>query len=626
MGFETAYQSDSAARMSRLPPYPELNWRNDGTPEAAAHGDIYYTVESGLEETREVFLKGCGLPERWSGREQFTIAELGFGTGLNFLATWELWETHKPSPTARLHFVSFEGYPLERDDAARALSNWPEITPYTEKLLAKWPHRARGIRRINWPGDGVSLTLHIDDIARALPASRFAADAWFLDGFSPAKNADMWDTSLYPLIAERSAQGTSAGTYTVAGHVRRGLSEAGFEVSKKPGHGRKRERLEAVFQGIRKEAWDHYGIRPSSTPPKRAAILGAGIAGMCLADALSRRGADVSIYDPADELASSASGNPLALVMPRLDAEDNTTARLLIDAYLHARSFYAGLPGAEFGDVRQMPRDEKDAARFAKVLADPPLPLEDLEAIAGGGLMHKNAMILRPKEVIEALKSRSGVALQLGTLRNPAKLLDEGFDAVILANGMAANEQAPWLSLLPKLGQVEHLKDVSRTAPAAIASGHYAITTGTERLWGATFEASGDARISDAARAENDEKLRVLAPWMASEARTRDQTSRASIRATTADRLPIVGAFPDAKKAQEIFAPMAKGQSANAHAPLIDGVYMVTGLGTRGFTWAPWLADILAAQMFGEPAPATQKTLEAIAPMRLLLRAIKRRR
>lgn len=610
--------------MSRLPPHPKLNWRDDGTPEASAHDDIYYTIESGLEETREVFLTGCDLPERWIGREQITIAELGFGTGLNFLALWQLWEQFRPSPAAQLHFVSFEGFPLDREDAARALSNWDELSPFADELLRKWPHRARGIRRIDWPASNISLTLHIDDIARALPASRFKADAWFLDGFSPAKNAAMWDASLYPLIAERSSPGAAIGTYTVAGHVRRGLSEAGFKVQKMPGHGRKRERLEAEFEGKLPVCRDPHGFRSPSTTPKTVAILGTGIAGLCTAEALSRRGIAVTVFDPAPKSASGASGNPLALVMPRLDAEDNTTARLLIDAYLHARQFYSGVPGAETGDVRQMPRDEKDTARFAKVLADPPFPLEDLEAIAGGGMLHKNAVILRPAEIIKNLASLSKISTELGKPPPSLEQLTRTFDAVIFANGMATNETAPWLNLKPKLGQVEHVAGASRTNAAAIASGHYAITTGTERLWGATFEASGEVRTSNAARAENNEKLKMLAPWMASESKKAMQTSRASVRATTADRLPIAGALPNHKAALDLFAPLSKGQAVDANAPLVEQIYIMTGLGTRGFTWAPWLADILAAQLCSEPPPATQKTLEAIAPMRLIIRSIKR--
>ena len=233
-------------------------------------------------------------------------------------------------------------------------------------------------------------------------------------------------------------------------------------------------------------------------------------------------------------------------------------------------------------------------------------------------------MILRPKVIIEKLRPHPGLTVELGKVRRRSELLEAGFDSVVFANGMEANELAPWLNMKPKLGQVEHLSDAPRTATAAIASGHYAITTETERLWGATFEASGDAQITAAAQAENNTKLKSLAPWIATEAKSRQQESRASIRATTADRLPIVGALPDHDVAREIFHPLEKGQSVDAHAPLSPNTYLMTGLGTRGFTWAPWLADIVASQMFGEPAPATQKALEAIAPMRLILRAIKR--
>jgi len=609
--------------VTRLPPLPELNWKDDGTPEATAHGDIYFSRDGGLDETRAVFLAGNGLPERWTGRERFTIAELGFGTGLNFLAAWQMWLAHRPSPTAHLHFVSFEGFPLDAADAARALTAWPELAPLSEKLTQKWPHRARGVRRIDWPEDGISLTLHIDEIAAALPASRLKADAWFLDGFSPAKNTAMWDDAIYPLIAKRSATGATIGTYTVAGHVRRGLSEAGFTVQKAPGYGRKRDRLEASIDAPPPAPSDFYGLRSPASAPRKVAILGAGIAGASLAHALAARGADVHVFDPSGP-ASGASGNPMALAMPRLDAADTVQARLLIDAYLHARAFYKGLPGAELGEVRQMPRDEKETARFAKVLADPPLPLEDLEAIAGGGLLHKQAIILRPKTVIEALLSSQSIALNGSWSGTSFGTSDHDFDAVTHASGMAVNASAPWLDMTPKRGQVEHIDDAPRTAPAAVASGHYAITSGKERLWGATFEAASEPILTDAARFENNQKLGELAPWIATEARTRTQTSRASIRATTPDRLPLIGALPDEPSMRETFAAYAKGQQIQEDAPLMPKQYIATGYGSRGFTWAPWAASILTAQLFGEPAPASQPALEAVSPARLILRALKR--
>ena len=191
--------------MARLLPHPEIDWKADGTPVARAVGDVYFTAGDGLAETRAVFLGGCGLPEAWAGRDRFVVAETGFGTGLNFLALWQMWRAHRPSPTARLHFVSFEGFPLRREDAARALSAWSDLSAEAEKLLACWPGPIRGVRQFDWPEEGISLTLHLGDISEMLPDSQFLADAWFLDGFSPAKNEAMWAEEMFPLIAARSA-------------------------------------------------------------------------------------------------------------------------------------------------------------------------------------------------------------------------------------------------------------------------------------------------------------------------------------------------------------------------------------------------------------------------------------
>ena len=225
----------------RLPPRPNLEWKDDGTPVDPRVDDVYYSVQDGLAETRAVFLSGCGLPENWQDRATFMIAELGFGTGLNFLATWQLWQQTRPE-NGWLNFVSFEGFPLDAQDIERAMQPWPELAEFAEQLCEKWPTRAYGVRHLIWPDARLSLTLHIGLIADALPQAMFKADAWFLDGFSPAKNGAMWDEALWPLIAERSAAGARVGTFTVAGAVRRGLASAGFTVDKRPGHGRKRER------------------------------------------------------------------------------------------------------------------------------------------------------------------------------------------------------------------------------------------------------------------------------------------------------------------------------------------------------------------------------------------------
>ncbi|MEZ6000202.1 FAD-dependent 5-carboxymethylaminomethyl-2-thiouridine(34) oxidoreductase MnmC [Hyphomonas sp.] len=617
--------------MTRLLTQPEIDWKDDGTPVARAAGDVYFTAGDGLGETRAVFLAGCGLPEAWRGRETFMIAETGFGTGLNFLAAWDLWRETRPSPTAFLHFVSYEGFPLSKDDAERALSAWPELADLSARLIAVWPGPVRGVRHFIWPEDGVTLTLHLADIADSLPDSIYHADAWFLDGFSPAKNEAMWAPDLFRWISERSVPGAPAATFTVAGAVRRGLSDAGFSVAKAPGHGRKRERLEAWLATPPAPELDVFGLSRPLPCANRVAILGAGIAGASAAHALKQLGAEPVIFDPADGPASGGSGNPMGLVMPRLDAGDTAQARLLVDAYLAARHVYQGRPGVTETDVRQVPKDEAETARFAKLLADPPLPLEDLEALSGGGLLHKRALIVEPAKLIPSLLDDveqhygavPGVDLTARTV-NGSK-----FDAIILANGMAAGAILPWLGLEARMGQVDFAEGLADTPPFAMASGTYALALGRKRLWGATFDKVAPDTVpftSDAAREENLRGVEALSPYWIRDTSGPDIASRASLRATTADRLPLIGAVPDHDAFLEAFAGKRKGRPADTDAPLLDGVFVSSGFGARGFTWGPWAGSVLAARLCGAPATASRTALEAVAPARLLQRALKRGR
>ncbi|MEO0882786.1 MAG: tRNA (5-methylaminomethyl-2-thiouridine)(34)-methyltransferase MnmD [Pseudomonadota bacterium] len=612
--------------MSRLPPLPDLDWKPDGTPVAKSVDDIYFSSDDGLAETREIFLKACGLPDRWQGRDIFTIAELGFGTGLNFLAAWDLWRKAKPGPGARLHFVSFEGFPLKATQAAQALSKWPELKALADHLIARWPNRARGIRRLDFT-DGVSLTLHVDDIADALPHARIRADAWFLDGFAPAKNESMWASDLYPHIARCSAGGALIGTYTVAGRVRRGLAEAGFDVKKAPGHGRKRERLFAEYKPTGQQADDPYGFGGPPTRPNRVAIIGAGIAGAALTHAFCRRGSHTTVFD-ASGPGQGASGNPLALVMPRLDADDTREARTLLDAYLYARSVYRGLPGVTEVTTSQRPRSEDEQRRFASLLSDPPLGPEDLNAGDNGALRHHGSLIVRPAELLPALLGSADLRLCKAEIDAEASTVNgEVFDTIILASGMAlgASPETMWLPLEARLGQVECVRSETKET-SATAAGHYALAEGYDRLWGATFEAAktpASADITDAARAANLTALQDLVPngWADTDA----AASRAGIRATTPDRLPLMGPLIRFEDAKVKFADVRSGRAPIGAPPIYDTAWMLGGLGSRGFTFAPWLADGLAAHLFGEPSLFSQPVLETISPLRFLFRGLKRK-
>ncbi|WP_417817453.1 tRNA (5-methylaminomethyl-2-thiouridine)(34)-methyltransferase MnmD [Tritonibacter scottomollicae] len=214
-----------------------LSWREGDLPVSDQFDDPYFSLHNGLLETEHVFLAGNDLPARFA--PGFHIAELGFGTGLNMLAAWRAWE--ESGQTSPLRFTSFEAFPMVPEDMARALEAFPDITPWAERFLAQW----RGGGRCDL--GTLQLEVVIGDARLSLPEWTGQADAWFLDGFSPAKNPELWQEDLMQAVADHTRPGGTAATYTAAGFVRRGLEEAGFTVTRAPGFGRKRHMTQAIL-------------------------------------------------------------------------------------------------------------------------------------------------------------------------------------------------------------------------------------------------------------------------------------------------------------------------------------------------------------------------------------------
>lgn len=209
---------------------PVLDWRGD-LPVSTRFDDPYYSLENGLAETRHVFLRGNGLPERF--RDGFHIAELGFGTGLNLLAALALWRA--TGQAGRLRFTSFEAFPLAADEMIRAQEAFPELAGLAAELAPRWQEGAQRFETAD-----LVFTLIEGDARETLPAWDGRADAWFLDGFAPARNPELWGEALMAEVARHMAPGATAATYTAAGHVRRAIAAAGLEVTRAPGYGRKR--------------------------------------------------------------------------------------------------------------------------------------------------------------------------------------------------------------------------------------------------------------------------------------------------------------------------------------------------------------------------------------------------
>jgi len=614
--------------MPRLPPQPDIDWSNANAPRARAFDDIYFSREGGLAESDTVFLAGCDLPNAWRGRDRFAICELGFGAGVNVLAVWLAWKRTR-APHAQLHISSIEAFPLGREDAALALAQFPDIADLAAKLIKCWPARAYAPQRLWFADDGFSLSLHTGEAETILAGLDGQFDAWFLDGFAPARNPAMWSEAVFREIARLSAPDARAATFTVAGDVRRGLEAAGFVVEKKPGFGAKRERLEARRAGA---------MLAVKSAPKRVAVLGAGIAGASVARALTRRGIETVVLDAAPDLGAGASGNPAGLVMPRLDRE-GPLREVFLAAYLEAISTYAALGGDVFAPcgIEQRP-EVRNAAALADLLSDPPLPEDWIGSLPNGAALHARAGVVRPGEVVKAFLE--GATLMLDAPIASIERAGEGWvlrapdgrallkaDAVVLACGaaLAQFEPAKFLPIELSRGQIEW--GAGHPPQHALARSNYVAPFDDGVLFGATFDKmeSGAAVDADSdSLARNLAALADLAPEIARSINPEKLSSRASVRAATPDRAPIMGALPDEAEWLAKNAGVAHGAEPIA-SPSVPGVYVLGGLGARGLMLAPLLGDSITAEICAEPALLSKEARAALHPERFLKRALRRR-
>ncbi|WBQ12535.1 FAD-dependent 5-carboxymethylaminomethyl-2-thiouridine(34) oxidoreductase MnmC [Hyphomonadaceae bacterium BL14] len=615
-------------------PHARLDWASG--PMARDHGDMYFQPEDGLAEARAVFVAGAGYPERFHDGVTI-VGELGFGTGLNFLALWDSLRRHAPAG-ARLHMVSVEGFPLMRADAARALAVFPELAPLADALLAAWPSPHCGPHRRVFDGGRVCLTLHHDEVTAALGQMDFAADAWFLDGFAPAKNPAMWTDAALAGVARLCAPGARAVTFTVAGAVRRGLAASGFDVAKRPGFGRKRERLEAVYAGPPRPPLAG-PFAPGGRMDGPVAIIGGGIAAASLADAFARRGRGVTVFAHGG-WGAGASGAPLGLLTPRLEAADRPHNRALLAAFDFAVQRYRQTGAFDGAGVLRLGEAER-LQRLAGALDDDFTWL-DGAASAGitgwdtPGLFMARAGTFEPARLLAALGGTAGLrdarveALEPGPDgvrlfgHDGAGLGD--FAAVILAGGAAGRDlMAGQLPLEAAAGQVAVFDSAFAPASAAAWGGYAAAMPGGLML-GATHDKGDDP--GDAAHAGT--ALRALAqagPAGLAQALGEVRGHWGGVRAATADRLPAVGNLPDGSFCA-LWADLAQGRAGAAVPPpgagLSPRVFTLTGLGARGFAHAPLLAEALASQLCGEPPPLERAALQALHPARLAWRSLKR--
>ncbi|PAU54344.1 bifunctional tRNA (5-methylaminomethyl-2-thiouridine)(34)-methyltransferase MnmD/FAD-dependent 5-carboxymethylaminomethyl-2-thiouridine(34) oxidoreductase MnmC [Pseudomonas indica] len=645
-------------------PHAQLDWDEQGQPLSSVFGDVYFSRASGLEESRYVFLGHNDLPQRFAALPaggRLTIGETGFGTGLNFLCAWQLFEQTAPAD-ARLHFVSVEKFPLHRDDLQRALALWPELADYAGQLLVQYVAIHPGFQHLVFAGGRVVLTLLVGDVLECLPELDAHIDAWFLDGFAPSKNPEMWTSELFAQMARLSAPGATLATFTCAGFVRRGLNEAGFEMSKVKGFGQKWQMLRGRFVGTPQATAKPWFARPDWRPTERSAlVIGAGMAGCATAASLAARGWQVTVLERHAGPAQEASGNPQGVLYLKLSAHGTPLSRLIVSGFGHSRRLLERLErGAEWDacGVLQLAFDEKEAERQAQ-LADAftdgllhRLDRQQAEDLAGvalpaGGLFFPEAGWAHPPALcrkllehpnIRLLTHREALSLERVGERWQARtadtLLAEAPVAVLA--GAADIQRFPYSADLPLKrirGQITRLPATpeSRALRTVVcAEGYVAPARGDEHTLGASFDFhSQDCAPTTAEHASNLDLLREISTDLGDRLQAdrldpANLQGRAAFRCTSPDYLPVVGPLTDSQALAEAYAVLAKDarQVPDTPCPWYEGLYVNSGHGSRGLVTAPLSGELLAAWLDDEPLPLPRSVAEACHPNRFALRRL----
>lgn len=655
--------------------HAKIHFNQENTPVSDKFDDVYFSNQDGLAETHYVFLEGNQLWERWVNYQEahFVIAETGFGTGLNFFAVTTLFrefrQKHPDSPLKRLYFISFEKYPLLLDALQQAHLAYPQFSHLAQHLQQHWLNPIQGCYRFHF--DETSLDLWFGDVAENLPQlgdyMNGKIDAWFLDGFAPSKNPDMWNEQLYQqMFRFTKPQGTFA-TFTAASAVRKGLENAGFNIKKRKGFGKKRECLSGQKTQEKPTAlytpWFH--SQPATLNKQDIAIIGGGIASLCTAISMLKRGANITIYCEDEQTALNASGNKQGAFYPQLSDDNERNIRFYIHAFAYGHQFLQWAIQQqiefehEFCGVALCAYNEKAESKLNKI-AELNLPSDLYQSLSqselsekvglplpfGGAFIPQGAW-LAPRQLVQhafAFLEKQGV--QIKTLQKVTALsqTENGWqittaenktfchEVVVLANGhkLTEFEQTQKLPLYPVRGQVSQIPTSANLLKLKTVLCYDGYLTPVDQA--KTSHCIGASHVRDNAtrefslteQQENQQKIQQNIPeeWT-KEVDTSGNLARIGVRCLVRDLTPMMGAVPhfsaQQTQYQNLFNLRRRKQPIE-QAENYPNLYLIGALGSRGLTSAPFLGETLASLIYGEPLPMSEDLIHNLMPNRSWVR------
>jgi tRNA 5-methylaminomethyl-2-thiouridine biosynthesis bifunctional protein len=624
-----------------------LAFAANGTPYSEEYRDVYHSAAGGPAQARHVFLSGNGLPLRWQGRRSFTILETGFGFGLNFLATWHAWRGDSQR-CERLHFVSIEKHPFTRHDLGLLHAHYPEFSAQAGELHAAWPMLVSAVHRLEFESGRVVLTLVLGEVQKALRDLRLTANAIYLDGFAPAKNAEMWTPAVMKSIARLCAVDATAATWSAATGVREALQQAGFEVEQRHGFARKRKMLCARIDARRVRT------RTESPSERSAIVIGAGIAGAAVCERLCARGWTVTLLERQPERAKD--DVQAGVFHPVLTPDDSLFARMTRAGFLHAILRWRALealhhePVWDECGVLQLARHAGEASAQQAALAAMAPPHEYAQyvtreeasiragvPVGAEGLWFPTSGWMKPASLIKAQLAAAGSRLATRFGCEVARIRFErgawsAFDSAnrqlaqapvaVLANAADAVRLAPSSAIRIRRvrGQLTFVPEGKLVAPkvAVLRGGFVLPAIHGKAIAGATYDFDDEDPAPRASSHEgNLERLDRILPGSAGAIDPAALEGLVGFRAVSPDRLPLIGALAD----EEADTPKNPQLATLSRQP---GLYGAFAFGSRGLLWAGLGGELLASLIEGEPLPLEAQLADGVDPARFVLRAMRR--
>ena len=606
----------------------------DGHPYSAEFGDIYASRQGAVGQAQHVFIKGNNLPENWRNRSSFVILENGFGLGTNFLTTLKEWRAD-PQRSETLHFVSIEKFPPSKDDLLRYSD--PAVRQEAQELASKWPECTPGIHRLYFDDSHVVLTLYFMDVALASNRLALKYDTLYLDGFSPAKNDAMWKRSVLTSLSKFAKPEATLATWCVSSHVREDLHNAGFEVRKIPGFGKKSQMTVGVYRPRfthRRAPQVPYSDEVSESS---VLIIGAGMAGVAAACEFSKRGWRTTVIDEGRVAATGASAIRYAIAHFQPAGDDNLLFRLSRAGFAVLEEVSKVHP--EYFALRGLPQIARDEGEFKKwqnwFVHHRPFPFpnnflrlltqKEASDLIGyktsyGALYHPTAGVVEAARLVRDRLFTSGACCLFNTRvaslkRKNGKWVaysEEGRELAqasicILCPGSSFKYMAgDGIPVTNWYGRISLLsgKELPKMHGAVTGPG-YVINDGDNWIGiGATYEQEDFLLEEKDAHQKNAEKLFKMIP--STEIGTAIGFYEGT-RLAAWDRLPMIGSVP----------PGLLKESFISKADCAEGnLFLNTGMGSRGLIFSDLGARIIAAHVLGEPYPIEKDLLDAVSPAR----------